>query len=56
MKDISRMHNPPHSGEIIRKLCIEPLNITVAEAAAALGIARKSLSEVLNGKAGAGPL
>ena len=50
------MHNPPHPGAIIRELCIEPLGITVAEAAQALGVSRKSLSELLNGKAGISPL
>jgi addiction module HigA family antidote len=53
MKD---MHNPPHPGAIIRELCIEPLGITVAEAAQALGVSRKSLSELLNGRAGISPL
>jgi addiction module HigA family antidote len=53
MKD---MHNPPHPGAIIRELCIEPLGLTVAEAAQALGVSRKSLSELLNGKAGISPL
>ncbi len=28
-----RMHDPPHPGEIIREFCIEPLNLTVTEAA-----------------------
>jgi addiction module HigA family antidote len=53
MKD---MNNPPHPGAIIRELCIEPLGLTVAEAAQALGVSRKSLSELLNGKAGISPL
>jgi addiction module HigA family antidote len=53
---MKEMHNPPHPGAIIRELCIEPLGITVAEAAQALGVSRKSLSELLNGKAGISPL
>jgi len=46
------MHNPPHPGEILRELCFEPLGLTVTEAAAALGVARKTLSAILNGRAG----
>ncbi len=49
------MHNPPHPGEIIRELCLEPLGITVTAAARALGVSRKTLSELLNGKAGVSP-
>lgn len=47
-----RMHNPPHPGEIIKTLCLEPLNITVTETAKALGVSRKTLSAILNGRAG----
>jgi addiction module HigA family antidote len=43
------MYNPPHPGEIIRELCLEPLGITVTDAAKALGVSRKALSELLNG-------
>ena len=46
------MHNPAHPGEIIRKLCLEPLGITVAEAAKGLGVTRKTLSELINCRAG----
>ena len=49
------MHNPPHPGEIIREFCVEPLHISVTEAAKALGVARKTLSALLNGKAGISP-
>jgi addiction module HigA family antidote len=49
------MHNPPHPGEIIRELCLEPLGISVAEAAASLGVSRKTLSSILNGRAGISP-
>jgi len=49
------MHNPPHPGEVIRELCLEPLGITVTAAAKALGIARKTLSQLLNGKSGITP-
>jgi len=49
------MHNPPHPGEIIRELCLEPLDITVTRAAEALGVSRKTLSAILNGRAGVSP-
>lgn len=50
-----RMHNPPHPGEIIRELCVDPLGLTVTEAAKALKISRKTLSTLLNGRAGISP-
>ena len=50
-----RIHNPPHPGEIIRELCVEPLNISVTEAARALGVTRKTFSTLLNGRSGISP-
>jgi addiction module HigA family antidote len=50
-----RRHNPPHPGEIIREFCIEPLNLSVTEAANALGVTRKTLSALLNGRSGISP-
>jgi addiction module HigA family antidote len=50
-----RMHNPPHPGKIIKALCLEPLGVTVTQAAGALGVSRKTLSAVLNGRAGVSP-
>ena len=50
-----RMKNPPHPGEIIRDLYIEPLELTVTQAAAGLGVSRKTLSLLLNGHAGISP-
>jgi antitoxin HigA-1 len=50
-----RMHNPPHPGEVLRELCLEPLGLTVTDAAEALGISRKTLSAILNGRAGISP-
>ncbi len=49
------MHNPPHPGEVLKELCIEPLGLTVTEAAKALGVSRKTLSAILNGKSGISP-
>ena len=50
-----RMHNPPHPGEIIKALCLEPLGVTVTGAAKALGVSRKTLSAILNSRAGVSP-
>jgi addiction module HigA family antidote len=50
-----KMHNPPHPGEVLRQLCLEPLNLTVTDAARSLGVSRKSLSSILNGRAGISP-
>jgi addiction module HigA family antidote len=50
-----RMHNPPHPGEIIKSLCLEPLGLTVTQAAEGLGVSRKTLSAILNGRAGISP-
>jgi addiction module HigA family antidote len=44
------MHNPAHPGEILRELVIEPLGLSVTDAARHLGISRKTLSKVLNGR------
>ena len=49
------MHNPPHPGEVLRELCLEPLGVTVTAAAKSLGVSRKALSELLNGKSGISP-
>lgn len=49
------MLNPPHPGEVVRELCLEPLGLSVTAAAAGLGITRKTLSELLNGHAGISP-
>lgn len=50
-----RMHNPPHPGEVLKELCIEPLGLNVTETAEALGVSRKTLSAILNGRAGISP-
>lgn len=50
-----RMHNPPHPGEIIKSLCLEPLELTVTGAAKALGVSRKTLSSIINGRASISP-
>ena len=50
-----KMFNPPHPGEVVRKLCLEPLGLTVTEAAEALEVSRKTLSALLNGRSGISP-
>ena len=49
------MHNSPHPGEVIRELCLEPLWLTVTGAARGLGVSRKTLSALLNGRFGNSP-
>jgi addiction module HigA family antidote len=49
------MHNPPHPGTIIKHLCLEPLSLSITQAAQALDISRKTLSAILNGRAGISP-
>ena len=49
------MKAPPHPGEVIRELCIEPAGLTVTAAAEVLGVSRKALSELLNGHSGISP-
>ncbi|MSP87210.1 MAG: addiction module antidote protein, HigA family [Alphaproteobacteria bacterium] len=49
------MHNPPHPGEVIRALCLKPLGLSVTRAAQGLGVSRKTLSELLNGRSGISP-
>ena len=46
------MHNPPHPGGIIRRQCLEPLSLTVTEAAEGLGVTRQALSDLVNERAG----
>lgn len=50
-----QMHNPPHPGEILKELCMEPLGLSVTEAAEALGVSRNTFSKILNGRANITP-
>ena len=50
-----KMHNPPHPGEMLKMLCLNPLNLTITEAARGLGVSRKTLSSILNSRAGISP-
>lgn len=46
------MPDPCHPGKTLKELCIEPLGLTVTDAADALGVSRKTLSSILNGRSG----
>ncbi|MBC8029227.1 MAG: HigA family addiction module antidote protein [Pyrinomonadaceae bacterium] len=50
-----RMHNPPHPGEVLRKLCLEPLGLSITKAAKALGVSRNTLASLLKGQTGVSP-
>lgn len=45
-----KMYNPPHPGEIIKGLWLDPMGASITEAAHALGVSRKTLSKIINGK------
>lgn len=49
------MKNPPHPGHSIKDACLDPLRLAVTEAARVLGVARHTLSRVVNGQAGISP-
>lgn len=54
-KQLMTMKNPPHPGRVVFEECIEPLGLTITDAAAALGVTRNTLSELVNGKRGISP-
>ena len=49
------MKNPPHPGVVVMQECIEPLGLTITNAAEALKVSRNTLSELVNGKRGISP-
>lgn len=49
------MHSPPHPGTFIRQVCLDPLGLTVTEAARGLGVSRNTFSMLLNGRLGISP-
>jgi antitoxin HigA-1 len=49
------MKNPPHPGGVVLRQCIEPLGLSITDAAAALGVTRNTLSELVNEKRGISP-
>jgi len=46
------MKNPPHPGVVVLQECVQPLGLTITDAAQALGVTRNTLSELVNGKRG----
>jgi len=49
------MKNPPHPGLSVRADCLEPLGLTITEAAKALGVSRQALNNLIHGKAAISP-
>jgi addiction module HigA family antidote len=49
------MKNPPHPGGFVLRQCVEPLGLTITDAAAALGVTRTTLSELVNERRGISP-
>jgi len=49
------MKNPPHPGGFVLRQCIEPLGLSITQAASALGVTRTTLSELVNEKRGISP-
>ena len=50
-----RMFNPPHPGEILAELWLEPLKLTITQAAKNLNVTRKTVSALVNGKTAISP-
>ncbi len=46
------MKNPSHPGRLVRTMCLEPLGISVTDAAKALGVTRQALNNLVNQKTG----
>jgi antitoxin HigA-1 len=49
------MHNPPHPGEFITEVYLEPNDISGRELSAKLGVSASTLSRILNGSSGVSP-
>ncbi len=55
MKERKTMHNPPHPGEVLQGLYLEPLGLTITQASRGLKVTRKTLYDLINGKSGISP-
>ena len=51
-KSLMAMHNPPHPGGIVRRQCLQPLGLSVTQAAEGLGVTRQVLSDLVNERTG----
>jgi len=49
------MYNPPHPGEVIKGLWLDPMSLSITDTSKALGISRKTLSKIINGKGSVTP-
>ena len=49
------MKHPPHPGLSVRYDCLEPLSLSITDAAHKLGVSRKRLSDIVNGRSGISP-
>ena len=50
MENQFQMHNPPHPGEVLKELYLEPLNITMTLFSSKIGVRRATVSDLVNGK------
>jgi antitoxin HigA-1 len=50
-----RMYNPPHPGEMLYELWLQPLGLTITQTAKQLNVTRKTVSCLVNGKIGISP-
>src|ERR1700692_2624525 len=55
MEQAMAMKNPPHPGLTVRHECLEPLGLTVTEAAKGLGVTRQALNNLVSGRSGISP-
>lgn len=49
------IHQPKHPGQMVKSLCLDPLHLSVTQAAKALDVARPTLSRLINGHASISP-
>ena len=52
IESLGRMHSPAHPGEILKAMYLEPMGVSITKAADALGVSRKHVSAIVNGRAG----
>lgn len=45
-----KIYNPPHPGEVIKGLWLDPMGASITDAARAIGVSRKTLSKIVNGR------
>ena len=49
------MHNPPHPGEFIKEIYLEPYELSIRTLAESLGVSPSTLTRVINGQSGISP-